>query len=221
MHASQEPSHVQPWSGCPVVPVVVASGRTQGLGVADALAAGNIRVAEVTFRVDGAAEAIRAVAEERPEMVVAAGTVINTDQVDVAVDAGAQFLVSPGLNRSVIERAHEHDVPVIPGVASPSDIMAALELGITTVKLFPAVPLGGIAILRAFAAPFPQVRFVPTGGIGIDTAADWLRESAVDAVGGSWMVPPSKIADQDWDAISRLSAATWEQLAAEVEGAVR
>lgn len=201
--------------GSRVVPVVVASGAAQGLGVADALAAGGMNVAEITFRVEGAAEAIRAVASERPNVVVGAGTVVNVDQVDLAVRSGARFLVSPGLSRAVVERAQEHGISIVPGVATPSDIIVALELGLTTVKLFPAVPLGGLALLRAFAAPFPQVEFVPTGGIGMSEAATWLSEPAVAAVGGSWMVPGASIAALDWPTITTLATQTMSTLTAQ------
>lgn len=189
-----------------IVPVVVASGADEGLRAADALNEGGIPIAELTFRVEGAADAIRAVARERPDILVGAGTVVTTEQVELAADAGAHFLVSPGTSETVIKRAHELDLPIVPGVATPSDIIRALDLGITTVKLFPAAAVGGLPTLKAFAAPFPQVRFVPTGGISEGNAPDWLAHPAVLAIGGSWMVERALIAAGNWEEITRRSA---------------
>ena len=188
-----------------IVPVVVAAGPDEGLRTADALANGGIHVAEVTFRIDGAAEAIRAIAKERPDILVGAGTVVTASQVDLAAEAGARFLVSPGTSEAVITRATELGLPIVPGVATPSDIIRALDLGITTVKLFPASAVGGLPTLKAFAAPFPQVRFVPTGGINESNAPDWLAHPAVLAIGGSWMVERSLITGGQWEEITHRS----------------
>jgi 2-dehydro-3-deoxyphosphogluconate aldolase/(4S)-4-hydroxy-2-oxoglutarate aldolase len=143
---------------------------------------------------------------EDPALSVGAGTVISADQVDTAVAAGARFLVSPGFSHAVVRRCHELDVPVVPGVATATELMTALDAGITIVKLFPAEPLGGITTLRSLAGVFPQVRFVPTGGISAANAASYLAEPSVLAVGGSWMVAAPLLARHSWDAVTRLAA---------------
>ncbi|GAA4717383.1 bifunctional 4-hydroxy-2-oxoglutarate aldolase/2-dehydro-3-deoxy-phosphogluconate aldolase [Isoptericola chiayiensis] len=186
-----------------LVPVVVVDGADQGLGLADALIAGGLPVAEITLRTAGGLDAIRAVAAERPDVVVGAGTVTTAAQVDDVVGAGARYIVSPGLSRAVVERAQEHGVPVLPGVATATDVMTALDLGVETVKLFPASVVGGPAALKALAAPFPGVRFVPTGGVSADNLPDYLALKPVLAVGGSWMVAKGLVDAGDWAEITR------------------
>jgi 2-dehydro-3-deoxyphosphogluconate aldolase / (4S)-4-hydroxy-2-oxoglutarate aldolase len=171
-----------------VVPVVVVDDAREGLEVAGALRDGGLPVAEVTFRTAGAAAAIDAIARELPDVLVGAGTVVSPAQVDEAVEAGARFLVSPGLSAAVVRRAQEREVPILPGVATPSDIIAALDLGLSTVKLFPAGVVGGPAAIKAFSAPFPGLRFVPTGGVSAANLGDYLSLPSVLAAGGSWMV---------------------------------
>lgn len=188
-----------------IVPVVVAHSAQEGVAIAGALAAGGLPVAEVTFRTPAAADAIAAIAE-RGDIMLGAGTVVSPQQVDRAVAAGAQYIVSPGTSRAVVERAREHGVPVIPGAVTATEIQAALELGLTTVKFFPAEAAGGTAVLRALAAPFGDVTFLPTGGIGPANIADYLAIDPVVAVGGSWMLPADAIAEGRWDDISRRSA---------------
>jgi 2-dehydro-3-deoxyphosphogluconate aldolase/(4S)-4-hydroxy-2-oxoglutarate aldolase len=188
-----------------VVPVVVLPDPDQAKALAQALSAGGLPIAEVTFRNPAAAQTIAAMADDAA-VVVGAGTVISTDQVDAAVGAGARFVISPGFSPAVVRRCHELDVPAVPGVATPTELMAALDAGVTTVKLFPAEPLGGITTLRSLAAVFPGVRFLPTGGISAANAAAYLAEPSVLAVGGSWMVAPSLLGRHDWDAVSRLAA---------------
>jgi len=186
-----------------LVPVVVVDGADQGARLADALVVGGLPVAEITLRTAGGLDAIRAVARNHPDVVVGAGTVTTAAQVDDVVAAGARYVVSPGLSAAVVRRAQEHGIPVLPGVATPSEIMAALDLGVDVVKLFPASVVGGPAAIKAFSAPFPQVRFVPTGGVGADNLADYLDLEPVLAVGGSWMVERSLVAAGEWDEISR------------------
>ena len=186
-----------------LVPVVVVSGADEGLRIAGSLVDGGLPVAEITLRLPGAVDAIRAVAAEHPDVLVGAGTVISERQVDEVVDAGARFIVSPGTFAPVVRRAQELGVPILPGVATPSDIMTALDLGIDVVKLFPAGALGGPATLKAFAGPFPQVRFVPTGGISAANLFTYLDLDAVVAVGGSWMVERSLVSAGEWDGITR------------------
>ena len=186
-----------------LVPVVVVDGADQGARLADALIVGGLPVAEITLRTAGGLDAIRAVARNHPDVVVGAGTVTKAAQGDDVVAAGARYVVSPGLSAAVVRRAQEHGIPVLPGVATPSEIMAALDLGVDVVKLFPASVVGGPAAIKAFSAPFPQVRFVPTGGVGADNLADYLDLEPVLAVGGSWMVERSLVAAGEWDEISR------------------
>jgi len=189
-----------------LVPVVVVDGADEGACLADALVAGGLPVAEITLRTAGGVDAIRAVARTQPDVVVGAGTVTTADQVDAVVDAGARFVVSPGLSPAVVRRAQDRDVAVLPGVATPSEIMAALDLGIDVMKLFPASVVGGPAAIKAFSAPFPDVRFVPTGGVGAANLADYLGLDPVLAVGGSWMVDKSLVAQGDWAEITRRTA---------------
>jgi 2-dehydro-3-deoxyphosphogluconate aldolase / (4S)-4-hydroxy-2-oxoglutarate aldolase len=184
-----------------LLPVLTLSGRSDGVRLGEALLAGGLPLAEVTLRVDGALEALRAMAET--DLVVGAGTVVTPDQVDRAVDAGATFVVSPGLHPAVLERCAERGVPAMPGVATASDLMHAVGLGVDTVKLFPADLVGGPAAVKAFAGPFPAVRFVPTGGVGPAVLSSYLSLPAVLAVGGSWLAPREVVAAGKWDEVTR------------------
>lgn len=186
-----------------VVPVVVVDDAEQGVLVASALRDGGLPVAEVTFRTAGARAAIEAIAREVPDVLVGAGTVVNAAQVDEAAEAGARFLVSPGLSAAVVRRAQEVGVPVLPGVATPSDIIAALDLGLDAVKLFPANVVGGPAAVKAFSAPFPGLRFVPTGGVSAANLLDYLALPSVLAAGGSWMVDAALVRAGDTAEITR------------------
>lgn len=188
-----------------VVPVVVADDVDVAGPLAEALTSGGLPLAEVTFRTPSAEEVLRRMAAS-PTMVVGAGTVLTPAQVERAVDAGAQFIVSPGLSRAVVERAIQLEIPVIPGVATPSDLMLAGELGLSLVKFFPAATLGGPAALKALAAPFAHMRFVPTGGITSATLSDYLALSVVAAVGGTWITPPTLLAQERLSDIEQLAA---------------
>ncbi len=192
-----------------VIPVVVLDDPGRAKPLAQALMAGGLPVAEVTFRTPNARSALSAMAED-PAMTVGAGTVISATHVDAAVDSGARFVVCPGYSRAVVDRCRELDVPVLPGVANATDLINALDADITDVKLFPVEPLGGIKMLRALAAAFPQARFVPTGGVSATNASAYLSEPAVVAVGGSWMVATALVADQAWEQITRLTAEALE-----------
>ena len=187
-----------------IVPVVVLEELETAVPVAAALAEGGIPVAEVTFRTAVAAAAIRRIAGDT-DVLVGAGTVVRPEQVDEAVTAGARFIVTPGLSLRVIERCRELDVLVIPGVATATEVIAALDQGLDLLKLFPAQAAGGIALLRALRGPFPDVRFVPTGGITAANAASYLALPSVAAVGGSWMVAPELVAARDYAAIAQLA----------------
>lgn len=179
-----------------IVPVVVLQDAADAALLADALVAGGLPVAEITFRTAAAADSIRAMAD-RGDVLVGAGTVLTADQVDAAVAAGARYVVSPGTSRAVVERCAEHGVPALPGAVTATEVQAALELGLDTVKFFPAGTSGGAAAIKALAAPFGGVKFVPTGGIGPANLAEYLAVSAVVAVGGSWMVPADRVAAHD------------------------
>ncbi|OIQ84543.1 putative KHG/KDPG aldolase [mine drainage metagenome] len=191
-------------SAARLVPVVVLDDAARADVLAGALVAGGLPVAEVTFRTAAAPEAIRVMAD-RGDVLVGAGTVLTVAQVDQAVAAGARFVVSPGLSRAVVERCQELGVVVLPGAVTATEVQAALELGLTTVKFFPAGTSGGPAAIKALAAPFGQVRFVPTGGVGPGNLAEYLAIGSVAAVGGSWMVPRDLIAAGDGAGIRELT----------------
>lgn len=189
-----------------IVPVVVLDDAGQAAPLAHALKAGGLPVAEVTFRTAAAADAIRAMAAI-DGVTVGAGTVVTPDQVDQAMEAGATFLVSPGLHLEVVRRAQERGIPILPGVATASDLMAAVNLGLDTVKFFPADMAGGPKGIKALSAPFVGMKFVPTGGISALNLADYLSIPSVVAVGGTWMVKKDLVAAGNWDEITRLTAA--------------
>jgi 2-dehydro-3-deoxyphosphogluconate aldolase/(4S)-4-hydroxy-2-oxoglutarate aldolase len=190
----QDPELLARLSGHRLVPVVVIDDARTADPLGDALVAGGLPVAEVTFRTTAGLESLRRLAD-RGDLLVGAGTVLTPAQVDQAVAAGAEFIVSPGLSRAVVERCLEHQVLPLPGAVTATEVQAALELGLTTVKFFPAESSGGAAAVRALAAPFTEVGFMPTGGIGPDNLADYLDLPAVRAVGGSWMVPRDLLGD--------------------------
>jgi 2-dehydro-3-deoxyphosphogluconate aldolase/(4S)-4-hydroxy-2-oxoglutarate aldolase len=188
-----------------IVPVLVVDDVVPPGDLAEALIEGGLPIVEVTLRTPPALAAIRAMAE-RTDLLVGAGTVRTPEAVDRAVDAGARFVVSPGLRSDVVERAFEHGVLVLPGCVTPSEIMAAERFGLSAVKFFPAEQYGGRATLAALSGPFPNVRFVPTGGVSQDNLHDYLTLPAVAAVGGSWMVAPAARGDLD-EVVRRCRAA--------------
>ncbi|HLS26930.1 MAG TPA: bifunctional 4-hydroxy-2-oxoglutarate aldolase/2-dehydro-3-deoxy-phosphogluconate aldolase [Beutenbergiaceae bacterium] len=188
-----------------LVPVVVLDDAGDAASLAQALVAGGLPVAEVTFRTEAALAAIEAIAE-RGDVLVGAGTVLTPEQVDAAVDAGAQYIVSPGFHAPVVERAQARGVLPLPGAVTATEIQAALGAGLTTVKYFPAETSGGAKAIKALSAPFTDVRFVPTGGIGPTNLAEYLALPSVHAVGGSWMVPRDKVAAGAFDEITSLTA---------------
>lgn len=185
----------------PIVPVIALDDDALAAPLAEALADGGLPCAEVTFRTSAAVGAIRAMSQ-RPDFMVGAGTVISIDQLDAAIDAGARFIVSPGLDPELVNACRQRAVPVLPGAATASEIQAALRLGLDTVKFFPAQAMGGLATIKALAAPFPTLRFVPTGGVSTDNLADYLSEPSVLAVGGSWMAASDLIRAHDWAGIT-------------------
>lgn len=188
-----------------IVPVIKIEDVEKAAPLADALIAGGLPVAEVTFRAARADEAIRRIADACPDMLVGAGTVLTCEQADAAIRAGAKFIVAPGLNPKVVRYCLEHGVPVTPGVCSPSEIEQALELGLDVVKFFPAEQAGGVAAIKAMSAPYGALKFIPTGGINAKNLNDYLSFPKVLACGGSWMVKADLIAAGDFAEIERLT----------------
>ena len=189
-----------------VLPVVTVTRPDQAVPLAEALLAGGLPCIEITFRSDAAVEAIRAIRSRVPGMLVGAGTVLTTAQADAAVDAGAAFLVSPGFDPAVVDHALARHIPVLPGIATPSELQAALRRDLRLVKVFPAAVLGGPAYLQALAGPYPMMRFVPTGGVTAANLADYLALACVVAVGGTWLARADTLAAGDWPAIERLAS---------------
>jgi 2-dehydro-3-deoxyphosphogluconate aldolase/(4S)-4-hydroxy-2-oxoglutarate aldolase len=176
--------------------------------LAQALLAGGLSVMEITFRTAAAAESIRRVRQQVPQMAIGAGTLLTVDNLKAAVDAGAQFGVSPGLNEVVVTAANKNHIPIFPGVMTPTEVDRALNLGCRYLKFFPAEPAGGAAMLKALAAPFAHtgVKFLPTGGINAATLANYLALTQVAAVGGSWMAEKRLVAEKAWNKITALTA---------------
>lgn len=190
----------------PVLPVVVLDDAERAVPLAKALLAGGIRTMEVTLRTPAALASIERIAAEVPEIVVGAGTIIAPAQAARAVAAGARFLVSPGSPPALLDAMLAQDVPVLPGVATVTEVLTLLDRGITEMKFFPAEASGGAAFLRALAGPVPQARFCPTGGITADNLAGYLALSTVPCAGGSWLTPAPLVAGADWAAIAHLAA---------------
>lgn len=196
-----------------IVPVVVLEDSKDAKPLAEALIAGGLPCAEVTFRTAGAAEAIRVMSREFPEMLVGAGTVLTTEQVDAAVEAGAKFIVSPGLNPRIVKYCVERGILIIPGCANPSDIEQALENGLEVVKFFPAEQIGGLPLIKAMAAPYTNVKFMPTGGINAKNVSSYLEYPRIVACGGSWMVSGDLVKAGDFAKITELSKEAVELVA--------
>ncbi|MDX3451997.1 bifunctional 4-hydroxy-2-oxoglutarate aldolase/2-dehydro-3-deoxy-phosphogluconate aldolase [Streptomyces sp. ME02-8801-2C] len=192
-------------AGARLMPVLTVPDPATAAPLAEALAAGGARCAEVTFRTPDAEQVVKTMAAHG-HLTVGAGTILTAEQAERAVAAGARFLVSPGLDDEVIAKCRELGVPVVPGIATPTELMRALKAGLDTVKLFPAEAIGGTSTLRALAAPFPQMRFVPTGGIRAEGLAAYLAEPSVLAVGGSWLATPAHLEHGQYTEICRLTA---------------
>ncbi len=201
----------------PVVPLVQADEPAIAVKTARALAVGGLSVVEVVFRTDRALDCLKAVAAEVPEVIVGAGTVLSAAQAQDAADAGAQFIVSPGLDDGVVAVAKERELPVYPGIVTPGELQHAYNLGLSTVKFFPASIAGGIPALKALSSVFRTMRFMPTGGVSAANLADFLGVPAVLACGGSWLTPKSAIASDDYDKITTLAKDAL-QIAASVRG---
>jgi 2-dehydro-3-deoxyphosphogluconate aldolase/(4S)-4-hydroxy-2-oxoglutarate aldolase len=186
------------------LPAVVLGDVHQAHPLADALAGGGLGTMEITLRTDGAVRAIAELAG-RPDILVGAGTVVRAEQVDEVVEAGARFVVTPGWSAQVVDRCAQHGIPVLPGAATPGEVMAALEAGIDTIKLFPAAQLGGPDFVAALAGPFPGLRVVPSGGITPEVAGAYLRLPSVLAVSGSWVTSPELLAAGDFDGVRQAA----------------
>ena len=189
-----------------VVPVVVLNDAKDAAPLAKALCEGGLPCAEVTFRTDAAEESIRIMHEEFPEMILGAGTVLTTDQVDRAVNAGATFIVSPGFDPEVVDYCLEKGILVLPGCITPSEVAQAVKRGLEVVKFFPAEQFGGVATLKALAAPYVNTKFMPTGGISAKNLKDYLSFKRIVACGGSWMVKGDMIAAGEFDKIREMTA---------------
>lgn len=189
-----------------LVPVVVLNDAKDAAPLAKALIEGGLPCAEVTFRTEAAEESIRIMSKEYPEMLIGAGTVLTTDQVDRAVLAGAKFIVSPGFDPEVVDYCIEKEIPIFPGIVTPSELAQAVKRGLSLVKFFPAEQFGGLATIKALAAPFTNVKFMPTGGISASNLTDYLSFSRIIACGGSWMVKGDLVKAGDFEKIKKLTA---------------
>ena len=188
-----------------IIPVVVLDDAKDAAKLGEALLNGGLPAAEVTFRTDAAEEAIKTMAKEFPELLVGAGTVLTTEQADRAVSAGAKFIVAPGLNPNVVRHCLAKGYPVAPGVQTPSEMEQAMDLGLTFVKFFPAEPAGGLSMIKAVAAPYTDLKFMPTGGINESNVRDYLAYDRIVACGGSWMVKKELIAAGEFGKIEELT----------------
>ncbi|WP_018762244.1 bifunctional 4-hydroxy-2-oxoglutarate aldolase/2-dehydro-3-deoxy-phosphogluconate aldolase [Arthrobacter sp. 135MFCol5.1] len=189
----------------PVIPVVTIDDPQDAVPLARALVDGGVKIIELTLRTDSALTSLKLIAQEVPDILVGAGTILTPGQADAAVQAGASFLVSPGVTPALLTHMLSLDVPVLPGVATVGEVMAVLEAGLDAMKFFPAGPAGGPSYLAAIGAPIPHVRFCPTGGISPGTAPDYLKLPNVACVGGSWLTPADAVAAKDWGRITSLA----------------
>jgi 2-dehydro-3-deoxyphosphogluconate aldolase/(4S)-4-hydroxy-2-oxoglutarate aldolase len=189
----------------PVIPVVTIDDPRHAVPVARALADGGVRLIELTLRTESALTSLKRIADEVPDILVGAGTVLTPAQADAAVAAGAQFLVSPGVTHSLMDHVLTIGVPFLPGVATIGEVMGVLERGLTAMKFFPAGPAGGPDYLAAIGAPIPQVQFCPTGGVSLSSAPGYLALPNVSCVGGSWLTPKAAIENNDWEQITKLA----------------
>ena len=189
-----------------VVPVVVLDKAEDGVPTANAMLAGGVDVMEITFRTAAAPDAIHAVAESCPDMLVGAGTILTLDQCKLAVEIGAKFIVSPGFDAEVVSWCIENGIAVTPGCVTPTEITAALKLGLKVVKFFPANVYGGLNAMKNLSAPFVGLKFMPTGGVNTANIKEYVDAPFIHAVGGSWVCPKVDIAAGNWDKITRLCA---------------
>lgn len=189
---------------CGVVPVVVLDDAKDAITTAKALLAGGVNVMEITFRTAAAADSIKAVSEDCPDMLVGAGTVVTLDQCKQALECSAKFIVSPGFDPEVVSWCVERNVPITPGCVTPTEIMAAMKLGLNVVKFFPAGVYGGLKAMKSLSAPFGGIKFIPTGGVDAKNLKEYLEAPFVHVVGGSWLCPKKEIAAGNFDAVTAL-----------------
>ena len=201
-----------------VMPVLTVDSVDQGLRMADALAEGGLKTLELTLRTPAALSALAAIKKARPDILVGAGTVLTAEQAQASLDLGADFLVTPGTPPALAEALAKAPIPAVPGAATPTEFIALMALGFRVCKLFPSNAVGGLAMVRGLAGPFPELRLCANGGIGEASAGDYLAEANVVCVGGSWMLPKAWLAAGDWDKV-RDSAAKAAQIAAGARGA--
>ena len=197
-----------------VVPVVVLDDADDAAPLAEALIKGGLPCAEVTFRTEAAEESIRIMSEKYPEMLVGAGTILTVDQVARAVAAGAKFIVSPGFDPEIVDYCLKKNIPVFPGCVSPSEVAQAVKRGLKVVKFFPAEQAGGLAMLKAMAAPYTMLKFMPTGGINTKNLKEYLGFSKILCCGGSWMVKGDMIKNKEFDKITEMTREATELAAA-------
>jgi len=188
-----------------IVPVIAIDDAEKSEDLAGALVRGGLPCAEITFRTAAAEESIKRITAAYPDMLIGAGTVLNTDQAKRAVEAGARFIVSPGFSEEVVRYCLDNDIPVVPGIMTPTELQYALGMGLDTVKFFPAEPAGGLKMIKAMSAPYPNVRFMPTGGLNIDNVRDYLGTKCIFTCGGSWMAPKKLISEDRFDDIEDLT----------------
>ena len=189
-----------------IVPVVVLNDAEKAVPLAEALCKGGLPCAEVTFRTDAAEESIKRIAKARPDMLVGAGTVLSPEQADRAMAAGAKFIVSPGLNPKVVEHCLKNNYPVCPGIMTPTEIELAMSFGLERVKFFPAEQAGGLKMIKALAAPYTKLKFMPTGGLNAQNITEYLSYEKIFACGGSWMCAGKLVNENKFDEIEKLTA---------------
>ncbi len=188
-----------------IIPVITITDIDHAIPLAEALMAGGIEILEITLRTDQGLKAIEKIHQAIPECILAAGTVIDAEQLSATKEAGAQFAVSPGTTPTILDAAHDAELPLLPGVCTPSEIVTVKEFGLDLMKFFPASLFGGIKILQHYAKIFPNVSFNPTGGINLDNMQDFLNLENVTSIGGSWLTPANLIEEKNWAAITQLA----------------
>ena len=188
-----------------VIPVLEIDSALHARPLAEALSAGGLPIAEVTLRTEAALESIRIIAREVPAVIVGAGTVIHREQAEAACEAGARFLVLPGIAEDVVFWAQGHQIPILAGAITPTEMIRAIHLGLKLLKFFPSEVIGGLEAIKSISDPFPQLRFIPTGGVKLENLAEYLQMKKIHAVGGSWMAKRGMIADGKFDEITRMA----------------
>jgi 2-dehydro-3-deoxyphosphogluconate aldolase/(4S)-4-hydroxy-2-oxoglutarate aldolase len=188
-----------------VIPVVEIDSAERAAPLAEALLAGSLPIAEITLRTEAALESIRVIAREVPDVILGAGTVVTREQAEAARDAGAQFLVSPGMAEEVVVWAQENHIPILPGAVTPTEMIRAIHLGLKFLKFFPAEAVGGLKAIKALSDPFPGLRFIPTGGVKLENLAAYIQMEKIHAVGGSWMAKRQMVAEGKFDEITRMA----------------